>query len=67
MPAERILINADLYSPPAPGADPPAVTPNMRSLVKLPAARASRRRVMLGTCAVLDGQLRHEVAPGQNT
>ena len=31
MPAERILINADLYSPPAPGADPPA-TPNMRSL-----------------------------------
>jgi glyoxylase-like metal-dependent hydrolase (beta-lactamase superfamily II) len=32
LPAERILINADLYSPPAPGADPPAVTPNMRSL-----------------------------------
>ena len=32
LPAERILINADLYSPPAPGSDPPAVTPNMRSL-----------------------------------
>ena len=32
LPAERILINADLYSPPAPGADAPAVTPNMRSL-----------------------------------
>jgi len=27
LPAEKILINADLYSPPAPGATPPA-TPN---------------------------------------
>ena len=50
MPAERILINADLYSPPAPGADPPAVTPNMRSLAKLPAARATSRRAVLGDC-----------------
>ena len=32
LPAERILINADLYSPPAPGAQPPSVNPNMRSL-----------------------------------
>ena len=32
LPAKRILINADLYSPPAPGTNPPAVTPNMRSL-----------------------------------
>ena len=32
LPAERILINADLYSPPAPGAPPPSATPNMRSL-----------------------------------
>ena len=47
MPAERILINADLYSPPAPGADPPA-TPDMRSLVKLPADRISHRCVMFG-------------------
>ena len=32
LPGERILINADLYSPPAPGAQPPSATPNMRSL-----------------------------------
>ena len=32
LPAERILINADLYSPPAPGAQPPSANPNMRSL-----------------------------------
>ena len=32
LPAERILINADLYSPPAPGAQPPLVNANMRSL-----------------------------------
>ena len=34
LPAERILINADLYSPPASGADPPAVTASMRSLAQ---------------------------------
>ena len=34
LPAERILINADLYSPPAPGADPPPVTTSMRSLAQ---------------------------------
>ena len=34
LPAERILINADLYSPPAPGSDPPAVTASMRSLAQ---------------------------------
>ena len=34
LPRERILINADLYSPPAPGADPPPVTPAMRSLAQ---------------------------------
>ena len=32
LPAERILINADLYSPPSPGAQPPLVNANMRSL-----------------------------------
>ena len=32
LPTERILINADLYSPPAPGAQAPAVNANMRSL-----------------------------------
>ena len=32
LPHERILINADLYSPPAPDADPPAANVNMRSL-----------------------------------
>ena len=32
LPQERILINADLYSPPAPGTDPPAANTNMRSL-----------------------------------
>ncbi len=31
LPAEKILINADLYSPPAPGATPPA-TPNPSSV-----------------------------------
>jgi hypothetical protein len=25
LPAEKILVNADLYSPPAPGAQPPAM------------------------------------------
>ena len=34
LPVERILINADLYSPPAPGSDPPAVTASMRSLAQ---------------------------------
>jgi len=29
---EKILINADLYSPPDPGAPVPAVTPGMRTL-----------------------------------
>lgn len=32
LPAERLLINADLYSPPAQGAPPPAPTPSMRTL-----------------------------------
>jgi hypothetical protein len=32
LPTERILINADMYSPPAPGAQPPAVTPAIRVL-----------------------------------
>ena len=32
LPAERILINADLYSPPAPGSDPPAANASIRSL-----------------------------------
>ncbi len=32
LPAERILINADLYSPPAPGSDPPGANASMRSL-----------------------------------
>ncbi len=33
LPRERILLNADLYSPPPPGAQPPAVpTPGMKTL-----------------------------------
>jgi glyoxylase-like metal-dependent hydrolase (beta-lactamase superfamily II) len=32
LPTERILINADLYSPPAPGAQAPAANASMRSL-----------------------------------
>jgi glyoxylase-like metal-dependent hydrolase (beta-lactamase superfamily II) len=32
LPKERILVNADLYSPPAQGAPVPAVNANMRSL-----------------------------------
>jgi glyoxylase-like metal-dependent hydrolase (beta-lactamase superfamily II) len=38
LPTERILINADLYSPPAPGAQAPAVNASMRTL----AANVSR-------------------------
>jgi glyoxylase-like metal-dependent hydrolase (beta-lactamase superfamily II) len=32
LPTEKILINADLYGPPAAGSQPPAVNANMRSL-----------------------------------
>ena len=32
LPTERILINADLYSPPAPGGQPPSANASMRSL-----------------------------------
>jgi glyoxylase-like metal-dependent hydrolase (beta-lactamase superfamily II) len=32
LPTEKILVNADLYGPPAAGAQPPAVNANMRSL-----------------------------------
>jgi hypothetical protein len=32
LPTERILVNADLYSPPAPGAAAPPQNPNMISL-----------------------------------
>ena len=32
LPKEKILINADLYSPPAPGAPMPAPTAGMRTL-----------------------------------
>jgi glyoxylase-like metal-dependent hydrolase (beta-lactamase superfamily II) len=32
LPAEKILINADLYSPAAPGSAPPAVSASMRTL-----------------------------------
>jgi glyoxylase-like metal-dependent hydrolase (beta-lactamase superfamily II) len=32
LPTEKILINADLYAPPAPGAQPPAVSQSMISL-----------------------------------
>jgi glyoxylase-like metal-dependent hydrolase (beta-lactamase superfamily II) len=34
LPKERILVNADLYSPPAPGAAPPAATPAMKTLAQ---------------------------------
>ncbi len=32
LPTEKILVNADLYGPPAAGAQPPAANPNMRAL-----------------------------------
>lgn len=32
LPKEKILVNADMYSPPAPGAQPPAPSPSMRTL-----------------------------------
>ena len=32
LPGEKILINADLYSPPAPGAAPPMISPGIRTL-----------------------------------
>jgi hypothetical protein len=32
LPKEKILVNADLYTPPAQGAPAPAVNANMRSL-----------------------------------
>ena len=32
LPKEKILINADLYTPPAPGAAAPALSPGMRNL-----------------------------------
>jgi glyoxylase-like metal-dependent hydrolase (beta-lactamase superfamily II) len=32
LPKEKILVNADLYSPPAQGAPPPAPSPSMRTL-----------------------------------
>ncbi len=32
LPKEKILINADLYSPPQPGAQPPVPTPGMKTL-----------------------------------
>jgi hypothetical protein len=32
LPTEKILINADLYSPPVAGAPPPAANASMRSL-----------------------------------
>ena len=32
LPKEKILINADLYSPPQPGSQPTAPTPAMRTL-----------------------------------
>ncbi len=32
LPKEKILINADLYSPPDPGAQPPAATSAMKTL-----------------------------------
>jgi hypothetical protein len=32
LPKEKILINADLFSPPAPGAQPPAISPGMLTL-----------------------------------
>jgi hypothetical protein len=32
LPTEPILVDADLYSPPAPGAQPPPATPSMVTL-----------------------------------
>jgi hypothetical protein len=34
LPTEKILINADLYSPPAAGAQPPGANASMRSLLE---------------------------------
>ena len=34
LPAEKILVNADLYSPAAPGAQPPAVSASMTTLYR---------------------------------
>jgi glyoxylase-like metal-dependent hydrolase (beta-lactamase superfamily II) len=47
LPKEKILVNADLYSPPAPGAPAPAVNPNMSTLERniqrlKPGSRAAR-------------------------
>jgi len=33
LPKEKILLNADLYTPPAQGTPPAATTPGMRSLM----------------------------------
>jgi len=32
LPKEKILVNADLYSPPQPGGPAPMVTPGMKTL-----------------------------------
>jgi hypothetical protein len=32
LPREKMLINADLFSPPAPGAQPPVISPGMLTL-----------------------------------
>ena len=32
LPREKMLINADLYSPPAPGAQPPMISPGVLTL-----------------------------------
>src|SRR4029077_10017043 len=39
LPKEKILLNADLYGPPAPGAAPPAATDGQRAFVRPPGRR----------------------------
>ena len=53
LPKEKILVNADLYSPPAAGAAPPAPTAAMRSL----AATIQRLKLDVAQHAPIHGRL----------
>lgn len=53
LPTERILINADLYSPPAAGAPPPVANANIRSLHQ----NIQRLRLDVGQHVGIHGQV----------
>jgi len=58
LPKEKILVNADLYSPPAPGAQPPTTTTPNPNMVTLNRTIQRLGWTLPNTCPFMDERAR---------